>query len=34
MAYNNCGAVKTDVGVANLNGGFKLVQASDAGDRS
>ena len=27
MAYNNCGAVKTDVGVANLNGSFKLVQA-------
>lgn len=26
MAYNNCGAVKTDVGVANLNGSFKLVQ--------
>lgn len=27
VAYNNCGAVKTEVGVANLNGGFKLVQA-------
>ncbi len=26
MAYNNCGAVKTEVGVANLNGSFKLVQ--------
>lgn len=31
LAYNNCGAVKTDVGVANFNGAFDVNQTVQAG---